>query len=124
VSFAGNLNTVSLPDIFQLIFTSKMTGALKVFKEKDEKEIYFKAGMLVYASSTDTQDLFGNILVKKGRISRNELNAVIVGQKSGKKIGALLVEKKLFSREEIIECLRIQIEEIVYGRFWLEGRAI
>lgn len=123
MSFAGNLNTVSLPDIFQLIFTSKMTGTLKVFKENDQKEIYFKEGMLVYASSTDTQDLFGNILVKKGRISRSELNTVIVGQKSGKKIGALLVEKKLFSREEIIDCLRMQIEEIVYGLFgWKDGQ--
>ncbi len=122
MSFAGKLNTVSLPDIFQLIFTSKMTGVLKVSQDNDQKEIFFNEGMLVFASSTDSQDLFGNILVKKGRISREELNSVIVGQKGGKKIGSLLVEKKLFTREEIIDCLKMQIEEIVYGLFgWKDG---
>jgi len=78
--------------------------------------------MLVYASSTDEQDLFGNILLKKGRISKEELNKVLVSQKEGKKLGALLVEKKLFTREEIFECLKMQIEEIVYGLFgWKDG---
>jgi hypothetical protein len=122
VSFAGNLNTVSLPDVFQLIFTSKMNGALKITKENGEKVIYFKAGMLIFATSNESQDLFGNILVKKGRISREELNKVIAGQNSGKKIGALLVEKSLFTREEIISCLKVQIEEIVYSLFgWKDG---
>lgn len=122
MSFAGNLNTVSLPDVFQLIFTSKMTGALKITKDKDEKNIYFRNGMLIFASSNDSQDLFGNILVKKGRISKEELNKVLAGQTSGKKIGALLVEKNLFSREEVIGCLKMQIEEIVYSLFgWKDG---
>ena len=123
MSFAGNLNTVSLPDVFQLIFTSKMTGGLKITKNKEEKMIYFKNGMLIFATSNDSQDLFGNILVKKGRISREDLNKVIAGQQSGKKIGTLLVEKSLFSREEIIECLKMQIEEIVYSLFgWKDGQ--
>lgn len=121
MSFAGNLNTVSLPDVFQLVFTSKMNGTLKITKDKDEKAIYFRSGMLIYATSNDSQDLFGNILLKKGRISREELNKVIAGQQGGKKIGALLVERKLFSREEIIECLKLQIEEIVYSLFGWKG---
>ncbi len=122
MSFAGNLKTVSLPDMFQLIFSSKMTGNLTVSKEKAKRQIFFRNGMLIYAMSTDEQDLFGNILLKKGRISREELNKVLVGQKGGKKIGAILVEKNLFTREEVIDCLKIQIEEIVYGLFgWKDG---
>jgi len=99
-----------------------MKGALKITKEKGEKVIYFNAGMLIFATSNESQDLFGNILVKKGRISREDLNKVIAGQNSGKKIGALLVEKNLFTREEIISCLKMQIEEIVYSLFgWKDG---
>jgi hypothetical protein len=121
VSFAGNLNTISLPDVFQLVFTSKMTGALKMTKDKDEKVIYFRSGMLIFATSNDSQDLFGNILLKKGRISREELNKVIAGLQGGKKIGTMLVERKLFTREEIIDCLKMQIEEIVYSLFGWKG---
>ena len=122
MSFTGNLKTVSLPDIFQLIFSSKKTGVLEVGKDNSLRQIYFRNGSLIYASSNDEQDLFGNLLLKKGRISKEELNKVLVSQKEGKRIGALLVEKKLFTREEIFECLKMQIEEIVYGLFgWKDG---
>ncbi len=122
MSFTGNLKTVSLPDIFQLIFSSKKTGVLDVGKDNSLRQIYFRNGSLIYASSNDEQDLFGNLLLKKGRISKEELNKVLVSQKEGKRIGALLVDKKLFTREEIFECLKMQIEEIVYGLFgWKDG---
>jgi hypothetical protein len=122
LSFTGNLKTVSLPDIFQLIFSTKKNGVLDVSKNESKRLIYFRGGMLIYASSTDEQDLFGNILLKKGRISKEELNKVLVSQKEGKKLGAMLVERKLFTREEIFECLKMQIEEIVYGLFgWKDG---
>lgn len=122
MSFAGNLKTVALPDIFQLIFSSKKTGVLKVTNGNSIRQIYFREGSLIHASSNDEQDLFGNLLLKKGRISKEELNKVLVSQKEGRKIGALLVEKQLFTREEIFECLKMQIEEIVFGLFgWKES---
>jgi hypothetical protein len=122
LSFAGNLRTVALPDIFQLIFSSKKTGVLKVTNGNSIRQIYFREGSLIHASSNDEQDLFGNMLLKKGRISKEELNRVLVSQKEGRKIGALLVDKKLFTREEIFECLKMQIEEIVFGLFgWKES---
>lgn len=122
MGFAGNLKTVSLTDVFQLVFTTKKSGVLSVSKSKSARRIFFKEGMLVYASSNDRQDLFGNLLLKKGRISKVELENILNSQKDGKKIGALLVEQNLFTREEIFDCLRMQIEEVVYGLFgWKDG---
>jgi DNA-binding MarR family transcriptional regulator len=122
MSFTGNLKTVSLPDIFQLIFTTKKTGVLSIVRGDETKEIYFKSGLTVYATSSSEQDLFGNILLKQGRISKEELMKVLNEKKEGKKIGAALVEKGLFTREEILDCLRMQIEEIIYGLFgWKDG---
>ena len=122
MSFAGNLKTVSLPDIFQLIFSTKKTGVLYITKGDSKKEIYFKGGFTIYATSTVEQDLFGNLLLKLGRISKAELERVLKEKKSGKKIGAALVEMGLFTREEILDCLRMQIEEIIYGLFgWKDG---
>lgn len=122
MSFTGNLKTVSLPDIFQLIFSTKKTGVLSVEKGDEKKEIYFKSGFTIFATSSSEQDLFGNILLKQGRISKQELMKVLQEKIEGKKIGATLVEKGLFSREEILDCLRMQIEEIIYGLFgWKDG---
>jgi hypothetical protein len=122
MSFTGNLKTVSLPDIFQLIFSTKKTGVLFVVRGDEKKEIFFRSGFTIYATSSSEQDLFGNILLKQGRISKQELDKVLKEKKEGKKIGATLVERGLFSREEILDCLRMQIEEIIYGLFgWKDG---
>ena len=122
MGFTGNLKTVGLPDIFQLIFSTKKTGVLFVVKGDEKKEIYFRNGFTIYATSSSEQDLFGNILLKQGRISKNELIKVLKEKKDGKKIGATLVEKGLFTRDEILDCLRLQIEEIIYGLFgWKDG---
>ena len=50
------------------------------------------------------------------------MDKVLREKKSGKKIGAALVEQKLFTREEILDSLRLQIEEIIYSLFaWKDG---
>jgi hypothetical protein len=122
LGFAGNLKTVSLPDVFQLIVTSKKTGALTISRSESKRDIYFRDGMLIYASSNSREDLFGNLLLKKGRISKAELDEILSTSREGKKIGAALVEKNLFTKEEIFECLKMQIEEIVYALFgWRDG---
>ena len=122
MSFTGNLKTVSLPDIFQLIFSTKKTGVLFVVRGDEKKEIFFRSGFTIYATSSSEQDLFGNILLKQGRISKQELDKVLKEKKEGKKIGATLVERGLFTRDEILDCLRMQIEEIIYGLFgWKDG---
>lgn len=123
MGFAGNLKTVSLPDVFQLIVTSKKTGDLIISRGDAKRDIYFVNGLLVYASSNSREDLFGNLLLKKGRISKAELDEILSSDNEGKKIGAILVERNLFTKEEILECLRMQIEEIVYAIFgWKDGK--
>ncbi len=122
MSFAGNLKSVSPADIFQLIVSSKMTGALSVTNSGSRRMIYFKDGSLVFATSSDRQDLFGNILLKKGKITKPELEDMLKQQKDGQKLGALLVENEILTRDEVFDCLKMQIDEIVYGLFgWKDG---
>jgi hypothetical protein len=123
LGFAGNLKTVSLPDVFQLIVSSKKTGDLSISRDEARRDIYFRNGMLVYATSNSSEDLFGNLLLKKGRISKAELDEILNTESEGRKIGSLLVEKNLFTKDEIFECLKMQIEEIVYALFgWKDGK--
>jgi hypothetical protein len=122
VSFAGNLKTVSPADIFQLIVSSKKTGALSVTNSGSRRMIYFKDGSLIFATSSDRQDLFGNILLKKGKITKPELEDMLKQQKDGQKLGALLVDNEILTRDEVFDCLKMQIDEIVYGLFgWKDG---
>ncbi|MCX6827969.1 MAG: DUF4388 domain-containing protein [candidate division Zixibacteria bacterium] len=124
MSLAGNLKTVSFPDILQLLATGKKTGVLQVSTAARQKEVAFRDGNIIYASSINsTEDLLGNLLLRRGKISKPDLErAIALHKQTGRQLGTTLVDMNLFDKDEIVECLRLQIEEIVYNLFsWQEG---
>ncbi len=124
MSLVGNLKTISFPDILQLLATGKKTGILEISTKARQKEIAFSEGAIIFASSINSsEDLFGNLLLKRGKISKDDLErAIIMHKQTGRQLGTTLVDMNLFEKEEIIECLKLQIEEIVYNLFsWDEG---
>ena len=124
MSLSGNLKTVSFPDILQLLATGKKTGMLECSTSSRQKEVAFRDGNIIFASSVNnTEDLLGNMLLKRGRISKADLErAITLHKQTGRQLGTTLIDMNLFSKEEIAECLKLQIEEIVYNLFsWNEG---
>lgn len=124
MSLSGNLKTVSFPDILQLLATGKKTGILECKTTTRQKEVAFREGNIIFASSVNsTEDLLGNMLLKRGRISKGDLErAITLHKQTGRQLGTTLVDMNLFSKEEVGECLKLQIEEIVYNLFsWREG---
>ncbi|MGH8016372.1 MAG: DUF4388 domain-containing protein, partial [Candidatus Zixiibacteriota bacterium] len=48
--------------------------------------------------------------------------AIALHKQTGRQLGTTLVDMNLFAKEEIAECLKLQIEEIVYNLFaWKDG---
>ncbi|MDX9857362.1 MAG: DUF4388 domain-containing protein [candidate division Zixibacteria bacterium] len=124
MSLSGNLKTVSFPDILQLLATGKKTGILECKTSTRQKEVAFRDGNIIFASSVNsTEDLLGNMLLKRGKISKGDLErAITLHKQTGRQLGTTLVDMNLFSKEEVGECLKLQIEEIVYNLFsWREG---
>lgn len=124
MSLSGNLRTVSFPDILQLLATGKKTGVLECKTSSRQKEVAFRDGNIIFASSVNTsEDLLGNMLLKRGKISKGDLErAISLHKQTGRQLGTTLIDMNLFTKEEIGECLKLQIEEIVYNLFsWHEG---
>ncbi|RKX25806.1 MAG: hypothetical protein DRP45_05080 [Candidatus Zixiibacteriota bacterium] len=124
MSLSGNLKTVAFPDILQLLATGKKTGMLECKTSSRHKEVAFKDGNIIYASSLNaTEDLLGNLLLKRGKISKADLErAIQLHKQTGRQLGTTFVDMGLFDKSEIGECLKLQIEEIVYNLFsWQEG---
>ncbi|HOP07351.1 MAG TPA: DUF4388 domain-containing protein [candidate division Zixibacteria bacterium] len=124
MSLSGNLKTVSFPDILQLLATGKKTGLLEVKTAARQKEVAFRNGNIIFASSVnDHEDLLGNMLLRRGEISKTDLErAITLHKQTGRQLGTTLIDMGLFGKDEIAECLRLQIEEIVYNLFaWHEG---
>jgi len=120
----GNLKTISFPDVLQLLSTGKKTGILTVSSGARKKEVAFREGNIISATSINSnEDLLGNLLLKRGRISKKDLErAVTLHKQTGRALGSTLVDMELFDKIEVADCLRMQIEEIVYNLFsWAEG---
>lgn len=127
MSLSGNLKTVSFPDILQLLATGSKTGILECKTQTRQKEVAFREGNIIFASSVNsTEDLLGSMLLRRGKISKTDLErAITLHKQTGRQLGTTLIDMNLFSKEEIGECLKLQIEEIVYNLFsWREGNFI
>jgi len=124
MAIKGSLREASLPDVLQLLAMGKKTGCLSVTHRNNFGYIYFDKGKISYASIVNRRDRIGDMLVKAGQISQEQLQSAIdaQGKHRDKRIGDLLVELGFLSRDKLHEHVRIQIEEAVYLLFtWNEG---
>jgi tetratricopeptide (TPR) repeat protein len=86
--------------------------------------IYFRDGLICYASIVNRRDRLGDILVKDGRISQAQLEGAIEeqGRERDKRLGEILVGQGVVSQDDLERYMRIQIEEAVYFLFtWTSG---
>jgi tetratricopeptide (TPR) repeat protein len=124
MAIKGSLKEASLPDVIQLLFLGRRTGCLALADQHNFGTIYLDEGQIVYASIVNRRDRLGDILVRKGRISAEQLQQAIDAQVDDRqhKLGEILVGLGVLSREELEEYIRLQIEEAVYYLFtWSSG---
>jgi tetratricopeptide (TPR) repeat protein len=124
MAIKGSLREASLPDVLQLLSMGKKTGCLAVTHRNNFGYIYFDKGRISYASIVNRRDRIGDLLVKAGSITPEQLQQAIDTQAKArdKRVGDLLVELEFITREALHEHVRVQIEEAVYLLFtWNEG---
>jgi len=120
----GDLETINLPDILQLLEGAKKTGALSIRRHLEEKRLYFKQGMLVFASSTEEREKLGRVLLSLRLIDGKKLEAARRTQiESGRRLGIVLLEKGFISHEDLVAALKEQAQRIITALFeWWGGQ--
>jgi tetratricopeptide (TPR) repeat protein len=124
MAIKGSLKEASLPDVLQLLALGKKTGCLAVADRQNFGYVYFEEGRICYASIVNRRDRIGDLLVKNGRISPQQLEQAIAlqEQRRDSKLGELLVEIGAVTRKDLENYMQIQIEEAVYYLFtWTQG---
>lgn len=124
MAIKGSLKEASLPDVIQLLFLGRRTGCLALADQHNFGTIYLDEGLIVYASIVNRRDRLGDILVRNGRITPDELQKAIETQDDDRqhKLGEILVNLGTLSRTELEDYMRLQIEEAVYYLFtWTSG---
>jgi tetratricopeptide (TPR) repeat protein len=124
MAIKGSLREASLADVLQLLALGQKTGCLTVTDRSSLGHIYFDRGRIVYASVVNRVDRLGDMLVKRGTITNEQLREAIDEQarQRGRRLGEILVELGALDRAELDRCMRMQIEEAVYFLFtWSQG---
>jgi hypothetical protein len=127
MALAGSLKEFGLADILQLIFYQKKTGNLTLKSRVDTVRVLFNEGNIVLAESSKRRDegRLGRVLIRKGIVKAADLNAAIEeykGKDNRLKLGHIILQKGLATREQIQQVLTDQITELVVQLFsWKEG---
>jgi len=115
VILAGNLARIEVADLINFVTMSRLTGILLVINDACEKTLHFNRGELVFASTNDTNERIGEVLVRLGKINQRQLEAVSLKFPGNMQIGRFMVQQELISPQVLWEGIREQVREIFFG---------
>jgi CheY-like chemotaxis protein len=119
----GDLGLVGIANLLQMFSSSEARGLLTITSGKDCKVIGFGAEGIRLLEGVHRTNPLGEILLRTRRITRPQLEEILVEQRvSKRRIGDLLAERDILSREQLNAALREQASEEIYDLFtWTEA---
>lgn len=122
VDFKGNLSSIDLATVLQMLCSKEKTGILQISKGVTKSAICLRNGNIVAASDSNGLRL-GQILFKNGMISHKKLKeALKTAKSSGKMLGEVLLFMKYINEDTLKDVVQQQIQEAVLELFfWKEG---
>ncbi len=120
----GSIEEAGLPDVLQLLALGRKTGCLSLVDGALAGHIYLDVGRISYATVANRLDRLGDMLVKNGRITQQQLDTAVAeqGRTSNRQLGRILVDSGRIDRAELERFIRLQVEEAVYFLFtWKQG---
>jgi CheY-like chemotaxis protein len=121
----GDVSIMSLPDLLQHLAGHEESGTLTIVQGSMQKAIFIgPAGMRLISTSTKKTSSLGEILIRTRKISRGDLDLLLVEQqKTGKRLGELVSRKGIVTKADIETALREQAQEEIYDLFsWSEAK--
>lgn len=120
----GSLSELGMADLCQLLSMGRKTGCLTLSRTSNLGYVFLDQGRVVHATVLNRPDRLGELLVRNGLVTRDDLRAASKeqGQRPRERIGRILVEQGSLSEEDLQRFVALQVEEAVYHLFtWDEG---
>lgn len=102
-------------DFVNFLHQSRRSAVLTVVLDRVRKSVYFRDGSVIAASSDQTEDRFGDIMFRRGMITREQLDSALSRVKTGRKIGNVLLTDGLITTNDLWRVIKLQIEEILFS---------
>ncbi|MFH0944926.1 MAG: DUF4388 domain-containing protein [Planctomycetota bacterium] len=117
----GELNSVDLAHVFQMLILNQKAGTLEIVSEGVRRPLYFAPeGITVPHDDGLLMTRAGRALVRKGLVDEEQLERARCNMEVlGRDLLGTLVEMKLLDKAERLAALRAELEEEVYEVFFL-----
>jgi DnaJ domain/Domain of unknown function (DUF4388)/Tetratricopeptide repeat len=99
-------------EAFKKLYFGKRTGVLNCEASSARRAVYFSSGLVVAAQSSLAEDRLGEVMMRHGRISRQQFEDASHFIKSGWRLGEILIELNVIEEEEIEAFVRLQLLDI------------
>jgi DNA-binding response OmpR family regulator len=114
----GNVASVPIVEVMQMLGLQRQTGRLVINHDGDIVEVYFKDGMVVFASHNRNGGGISTtegLLRKSCRLEEDSLRHVLrIAEMTAQPIDTILIQEKLITAKDFTECLRRYTEASVY----------
>ncbi len=122
VDFRGQLDSVDLATVLQMLASKEKTGIIQLTRGHVKSAICLKDGNIIAASDSSGLRL-GQMLFNKGYISQEKLRkALDTAKKEEKMLGEVLINLKYVDSDSLKSVIQQQVQEAVLELFfWREG---
>jgi curved DNA-binding protein CbpA len=118
----GSLSQQLIADPLNAIHSNAQSGSLVVRRESVAKTLRFEQGFLVDAESNDPSEAFGEMLLRMGRLSPDQLDAAAKSGTSAEALSGTLVAMNLVKADQLAEFRSFHAKEIACSLFnWVSG---
>ena len=118
IRLAGEIvERAAICDIIAFLGQSGWRGELKVDDDRHQRAIFFDAGNVVGASTTNSNERLGEVMYRFGVIGAEQREQIEALLKHGRQFGQAAVELGFVKEERLYSLMGEQISTIVFGAF-------
>jgi CheY-like chemotaxis protein/DnaJ-domain-containing protein 1 len=123
LSIEGKLSETAISRILHNLYSLRATGLLHLENSAVKKVVYIRNGYPIFVRSNLVREFLGQILVRTGHLSEEELQeSLAVAKENGQRHGMALIDMGLISPHQLNDILRNQVLEKLLDIFsWPEG---
>ena len=124
MALKGNLRDFSVTQLLNLIHLARKTGTLTLEGSASAAWVSFREGKLIYSQLGTEDASLTSVLARGGAITaqQSQMIKTRAGDTSDKELGLLLINAGYLNQQEILNCIRQHILDIVYQLFgWTDG---
>ncbi|MBN1550567.1 DUF4388 domain-containing protein [bacterium] len=123
MSIKGTLDTVSLPDVMQLLASGEKTGKLELKRSHETCVIYFCEGKIVYCISINAKYALSKYLFGLGALDESQMNQILeIKEKENLQEEKIILDRFKVPGLKLSKASAVRTKEIIFDMFhWISG---